>query len=175
MGCDIHLFVEIKNPQFASYESLFAGEALVERNYQLFAALAGVRNYENFPTLHRPRGFPEDASEAAVDQYYQLIIEDKDAWMFSGLQFVTLSHAAETDRLPPSVKRSGMTSELGYIVCPDWHTPSYLQLSEIHEALAHANIDAGTLAPGFRVVLETMATAERLFHQPTRAVFWFDN
>ncbi len=84
MGCDIHLFVEIKSadgtwqhvappenwdswgnmevnpdPKVSSYsrEKWFS-----DRNYELFAWLADVRNYHDQEPLAKERGLPADAS-----------------------------------------------------------------------------------------------------------------
>jgi hypothetical protein len=72
-------------------------------------------------------------------------------------------------------KTSGLQSRFGYVADPDWHTPSWLFLSEIHEALAHAKLAVEDLAPEYRVVLDTRASAERWWGRRARLVFWFDN
>lgn len=57
MGCDIHAFMEIKIK-----EEWHGVETDIGRNYDLFALMAGVRNYDNVEPVHAPRGFPDDAS-----------------------------------------------------------------------------------------------------------------
>lgn len=42
---------------------------LQDRNYQLFAVLANVRNYDNLPYIAADRGMPSDASQALLDAY----------------------------------------------------------------------------------------------------------
>lgn len=63
MGCDIHTIVEIKK------ENTWIGveecpSEFCERNYSLFAFLAGVRNSFNTKGFEA-KGFPEDMSEKA--------------------------------------------------------------------------------------------------------------
>lgn len=58
MGCDIHLYVEIKiGGQWYVYN-----HPHVPRNYELFAIMAGVRNYDKILPIAEPRGIPEDVS-----------------------------------------------------------------------------------------------------------------
>jgi hypothetical protein len=57
MGCDIHIHSEIKvNGVWHHYAQPDVG-----RNYDLFAKMAGVRNY-NIQPIDQPRGLPEDAT-----------------------------------------------------------------------------------------------------------------
>jgi hypothetical protein len=57
MGCDIHLHTEVKiNGVWHHY-----GTPSVDRNYQLFAKMAGVRGDER--PIAEPRGLPSDATE----------------------------------------------------------------------------------------------------------------
>lgn len=58
MGCDIHLYVEIKHNGKWVMVNEIDGPGR-DRNYRRFAALAGVRG--EGPA---PRGLPEDASES---------------------------------------------------------------------------------------------------------------
>lgn len=82
MGCDIHLYTEINrgkgwencdyfclsNPLDES-PKLRMIELYGYRNYDLFAVLADVRNYNNLGYIDRPRGIPEDATEYVKKQY----------------------------------------------------------------------------------------------------------
>ena len=90
MGCDIHLFVEKRTEagyvgvpapgnwnndrlEFSAEPSRFkGGDWFWDRNYALFAWLAGVRNSENNTPLSDPRGLPLDAApetRASSDEY----------------------------------------------------------------------------------------------------------
>jgi hypothetical protein len=58
MGCDIHLYVEVEvDGKWHTYN-----HPNVKRNYELFAKMAGVRNYAEIEPIVAPRGFPTDAS-----------------------------------------------------------------------------------------------------------------
>jgi hypothetical protein len=84
MGCDIHIFAEVKNKETNKWEKVgnvfkscfdhvkeLQDEPYEGRNYDLFAILADVRNgrgfagvktSEGFNPISEPRGLPEDVS-----------------------------------------------------------------------------------------------------------------
>ena len=56
MGCDIHAHFEIKlNGKWEHYS-----HPRIFRNYDLFARIAGVRNYSKIMPISMPKGLPED-------------------------------------------------------------------------------------------------------------------
>lgn len=58
MGCDIHLFAEVK---IAGKWHVYSHPE-IDRNYELFGFMAGVRDHDITP-IAAPRGIPEDAAE----------------------------------------------------------------------------------------------------------------
>lgn len=63
MGCDVHVYVEVKiNGQWCSY-----AHPNVDRDYELFGVLAGVRR--DGPPIVEPRGVPDDLGEVARMKY----------------------------------------------------------------------------------------------------------
>jgi hypothetical protein len=57
MGCDIHLMAEVrKNGKWKKVE----GEFYDDRNYELFAILADVRNRFGIKPICQPKGFPDN-------------------------------------------------------------------------------------------------------------------
>lgn len=69
MGCDIHLHIEIKVA--GRWEHLHAPN--VQRDYRLFAIMAGVRNYgDEIKPISKPKGLPDALSVVTkldVDRY----------------------------------------------------------------------------------------------------------
>ena len=68
MGCDIHAFIEYNT--YGSWSSHSAAQ--LPRNYAVFAALAGVRNYSFESDVPSPKGSPEDPGcqySDAVEEY----------------------------------------------------------------------------------------------------------
>ena len=60
MGSDIHGLLQKRWSPGRAYETI--SEIEHGRNYILFAALAGVRNYYNIKPISEPRGIPDDIS-----------------------------------------------------------------------------------------------------------------
>jgi len=60
MGCDIHAHFELK----IKGEWKYYGEGDFDRNYLMFAKLAGVRDrHDEIDKIDKPRGLPEDITE----------------------------------------------------------------------------------------------------------------
>ena len=69
MSCDIYCFAEVKYK--AAWK--FAGEVQMERHYDIFAKMAGVRNDDDMITpIALPRDVPVDA-----DDLTKLVLSDK--------------------------------------------------------------------------------------------------
>lgn len=58
MGCNIHFHAEVKVEGKWEHYAHWS----VNRNYGLFAKMAGVRNYNETEPIAQPRGLPEDMS-----------------------------------------------------------------------------------------------------------------
>jgi hypothetical protein len=88
MGCDIHITVQVREPE--GWQSLTETEAGTEYEreggpreqcYALFARLAGVRNREGVTPLFAGRGLPEDLTDGPIDRHpadYSLHVLDLD-------------------------------------------------------------------------------------------------
>lgn len=78
MGCDIHCYAEVKkngkwvkvgnkfkNPYYREIrgQSRYIDSPCIERNYDLFAILANVRNEDGFKAISKPKGIPKDVSK----------------------------------------------------------------------------------------------------------------
>lgn len=64
MGCDIHLHAQ-RNKE-GNWETIEVENRLsiLDRNYKVFAFLAGVRNYSEILPISEPRGLPGDYLES---------------------------------------------------------------------------------------------------------------
>lgn len=58
MGCDIHVYIEVKEGQWVFYST----DIFNYRYYGLFGFLANQRNYSQSDYLQENRGLPEDVS-----------------------------------------------------------------------------------------------------------------
>jgi len=74
MGCDIHLTVEKKfNNKWVMVNRIERPAPASERDYNFFAALAGVRSYSDDDMEGVPKGLPPDLSESTAlfyDEWY---------------------------------------------------------------------------------------------------------
>jgi hypothetical protein len=60
MGCDIHLFVEVKqNGKWQSVSEM--RDCYIERNYHMFALLGGVRNYDEITPISELKGIDKNS------------------------------------------------------------------------------------------------------------------
>jgi hypothetical protein len=123
MGCDIHLFTEMKRDQgkwknidYWQHNYFYDAEDpdseremdLIPiyrgRDYDLFGILAGVRNEEN-PKIDDPRGLPPDVCEITK--------KESDRWTSDGHShsFFTLKELKDHLEKNPTMKRSGMVTK----------------------------------------------------------------
>jgi hypothetical protein len=120
MGCDIHLFTEIKksissretwvnvdnwrynpyyNTEFPEGERMLQVEALYGgRNYDLFGILAGVRSNLQYDMIDAPRGLPVDVSD--------IVKNESDRWDTDGHShsWLTLRELKEYVKNYPKIK-----------------------------------------------------------------------
>ena len=86
MGCDIHTFVERRNPETGLWERLSGGlftdwsvertDEPFDRHYGLFAFLADIRQPGYVPTIHPRRGLPNDVSQEVKTEFGFIYPED---------------------------------------------------------------------------------------------------
>lgn len=170
MGCDIHCYPEYRNPGAVGWMG-FGHNLNPGRDYAMFAAMAGVRNYGDEPVepVVEPRGFPEDASwrpksdntlwvsDTSPDDDSNCSREQAESWVASGS-----SRWVGDDQ-----KR---------VSHPDWHSHSWLSREEFVRAMTARNERFSTygLGPDYHA-LAAMLAAYEAEGLEARLVFWFDN
>lgn len=169
MGTDIRTFIEYRLSPDDIW--LTHSEVFLERDYRLFSAIAGVRGAEDDITLFEPRGFPADASAFAQLAYYVHIMPDEE-FVHNGLsKFVRASDVASIIECGGHYRPRSQD----IISHPDARRASWLNVSEIHEALRAAGVTSETLGNAWQLALRTMRAVEAEFHAVVRLVFWFEN
>lgn len=114
MGCDIHIFYEIrKNDKwvkyeekiFKSYDNTYTSSPFDWRSYNMFAFLANVRNRIDIEPLSLPKGLPDD-SEYLNSEYTDDIYSSKketlkdyyfNDWDYHSHSFFTVKELLEFD------------------------------------------------------------------------------
>ena len=166
MGCDIHLHTEIKvNGVWHHYS-----HPRIQRDYRLFAKMAGVRNYEDFriTPVTEPRGLPADLSFTTK---FDSDLWDADAHSHSWLSGKELGEVfrwyeelvieASQESENPKSWYSVEHEFFGYLFGNDWGS----QVCDHEDCGKHP-----ALARACRIEREVQPDVEDV-----RAIFWFDN
>ena len=168
MGTDIHLFLEHKIGGGEEYFSLAKGELNLPRDYDVFAALAGVRT--DAAPLIPPRGFPSDASWDAHRSYYHRVSDDETQY-HDGLWWIEKSEHAES-YVARGISHRKLWRNVDLVSDPDAHHPSWLAGTEFSAALRASSLDLDKLSSEYLVVI---AALDLFATRHARVVFWFDN
>jgi hypothetical protein len=172
MGCDIHMYLEFKdpNPQWVPTGSPWRGWPRVNpgRDYELFGYLAGVRSSAD-PVVE-PRGIPDDIAWETANDWF-LRINDEYAARDDMSGYCTLAKAQEWSAYGHKIINDDQGNPYR-VEHPDWHTPTWLTLDEYTQALA--KIKPEPYQMGYWALLGAMKELA-WYHMDTRLVFWFDN
>lgn len=166
MGCDIHCYLEYRNPEDKNWSSL-GDEFRLDRSYMMFSRLADVRNYEQINAIAANRGLPSDVSWRTKDGATLYVSEtdpggegnaskeDADRWVESG----TSTRVAENR-----------------VTHPDWHSHSWCTAEELTKAIEWVERDVNglPLTHEYRAIVAAMNQLEKSGFE-ARMVFWFDN
>lgn len=111
MGCDIHMHVEFKRPNWSSDVGWKCGDYFTivdptdpkcepeyvglceHRNYDRFAILADVRNYDR-KYISSPRGLPEDVTDYVMKEY-KTWIDDAHSTSYLTMREIVEFHESE--------------------------------------------------------------------------------
>ena len=168
MGCDIHAVNECL--KYGSYWDF--AEVSIARDYKLFSAIAFGDGGITDDLPHPPRGLPLDHSLRVSHGFF---IEAGE------LKKIEAEIDPEEEFLPEEIARAWgdwavekyTTYQL--LPSPDWHTPSWLRLNELVDALKHAGLQPDEQSPEFRAVIASMRVLSEAYGgENVRLVFWFD-
>ena len=127
MGCDIHGFIEVKTGD--TWEAAEDIRDDVQRNYDMFGMLFGVRNYVGFAPIAPQRGIPTDAATKTQQEYQRW---DEDAHSPSWLAY---SEIAALNRDEVSASPDERIHEYRQNAAGEWEAHSKSAYSSV---LAHA-------------------------------------
>ena len=168
MGCDIHLYVEVKNKEFeySNWKSpAFDGEFSV-RTYKMYAALNNVRNSWGITPLE-DRGLPDDIGQIVFSEYFKRVNIE---------QFDTAYGYCE-DHVNQWVKSgASVIKEIDgdkYCSCPDWHSPNWCTASELESCYKLVFKKKNNDYAEWLALIDYMKALQKQYE--VRAVFWFDN
>lgn len=158
MGCDIHSYVETKSLDGDWINQEHLEDIFGNRNYGVFAFLAGVRNYSRVPTIAERRGLPEGLSQTVSDEYEGWSADAHSASWLSAAELLSFDYDQSIEnrrgvvQVAPNAWDHGATLEPG-----DGKQTTYREFlgGEFFSELER---------------LRSVGTPDR-----TRVVFWFDN
>lgn len=166
MGCDIHAVIECQ--KYGSYSSF--AEVNIARDYKLFSAIAfgdgGITDNLSYP----PRGLPPDHSGEVMELFYV----EADALKDIGAKIDSDEEREEIAKIwgPWAVEQY---ERFRIVPGSDIHTPSWLRLSELENALEHAGLKLAEQSPEFDAVIASMRILSQAYgDENVRLVFWFD-
>lgn len=168
MGCDIHAVIECY--KYGSYFSF--ADVKIARDHKLFSAIAfgdgGITDKLPYP----PRGLPPDHSGEVMDRFYIEVdaLKDLEAQIGGDEEF-------EPEQIAKGWGEWAVEKYEEYEILPgpDFHTPSWLRLSELEKALDHAGLKLAEQSPEFTAVMASMRVLSDAYgDENVRLVFWFD-
>jgi hypothetical protein len=146
MGCDIHCYVEYRDPKSDRGWNGFGGRINPGRNYWMFGAMAGVRT-DNIPYIE-PRGLPEDVAYDAFGDATIYVVEDQVEPTSGSGEDYSYSRARAEEHVQKGycqyVSRNGNHNR--WVTNSDWHSYSWLSADEFELAIA-----AYLKASGFQI------------------------
>lgn len=194
MGCDIHIYTEVKRKDtwnHADYfrrnryynegnlsEPEFVVSSIYDgRNYRLFAVLANVRNYDNLNmAISPPKGLPEN-----VCPY---IKKKSDYWEGDGHShsYFNLKELKDYQSNNNTVKENGLLTkvqveELGQGILPNFWCRGSSDEDNMFWKEWTREVDVlGPLIKNMKEILEEeFYTYKEENDEDIRIVFWFDN
>ena len=177
MGCDIHLYIEHAHPQPDDkklYWQSLGGRINPGRDYDLFAKIAGVREYSDQPSkcLIPPKGSPVDLGWSAADDDRFRVIPDGEEE--SGEREVNRSRAEEWIKYGSHWIALDEGRPEYWVSDPDNHSHTWLTPQEFRAALEATRDPAWGIDAEYFAVLA--AVEELVRHgKMARLVIWFDN
>lgn len=216
MGCDIHFKIErrvksldkpityydydeeakIGIPQYARDRNWNCVNFDIkadygERDYWMFACLAGVRGWYWAGDFPKPKGLPDDMSDHTkrsccliydsrfTDEY----VKDHDyGHLITKAQYESLSKSSPSDVCEYTKELIERNKYEKLLYCPDFHSHSWVTREEFEEILDKAYLREikgekkyiGGYAP-YLTLLGILKAYELEGLYETRLVFWFDN
>lgn len=171
MGCDIHLFIEVKRKSSKHWFG-FGGQFQLTRNYWMFGILAkGVRTEPAHS--YEPRQIPIDSASGAVEEL-MLYINDENPEH----KYETTENAMERELKSRAFVWRDETGKPTHVSDVDIHHHSWLTMDEYAKAIEWFNEDAKeenfTCPVDYVAVLSAMKTFSEQGYD-CRVVFGFDN
>lgn len=169
MGCDITAYIEYSTSTDDDGTRWFNDFASIpiNRNYLLFALMAGVRNRHEIEPVRERKGLPSNVSEVVLVECCLLINEGEST-------IYNVCTPEEAERLLKNGASKYIRDDL--ITNPDYHSYSWLSIQELEE-VQRRFINYTQSEPD--LILEAAIAAMKVLDRDgtgcSRLVFWFDS
>lgn len=166
MGCDIHCYVEKRRARDKRWDG-FWPQLCLDRNYELFSRLAGVRG-DDVPLVH-PRGIPDDLGYYASNDWW-LMVNDQWPEGEGSVSRATAESYRKYGKRLQEVGEGGNNYRVPRVEHPDWHTPGWVTPDELATVLAGCKYPCDE----YHAITAAMWELQKR-DWVVRLVFWFDN
>lgn len=177
MGCDIHGFIEYTEDL---HHTDYKGDLFwwpfctlsISRDYNLFATLSGVRDYDDIGGLIEEKGVPQDASWRIFDDYYVYVRKEGEEerpidGYYSQKEAETYIH----DYSSTIFKRGDST----YCSSPDWHDASWATAEELMRVKEQLEKLCAYENKDLEAIIAIMLIYDPLMEGKARFIYWYDN
>lgn len=181
MATDIHLHIEIRYNERRAWKKagICYSDEWSERCYPLFEKLyADDGWYDEGERVVPNRGFPTDASDIAVWEYGQEVVEDNE----NNLEILILKDGAEERVSNPNNKSHYFTNDnysgRTFVSNPDWHDANWITLGELKKCMTSVLPDIEDWRVydfEWYVLVKTLDIYASHPDLDIRLVYWFDN
>jgi len=122
------------------------------------SALADVRSSKGSKCKIPPRGIPDKIGDVVLENYYQYVFDNEDERFDE--DNVSREQADEWVRKGLSHYENSFSKKNGLVSEPDWHSSSYMTLSEVQCSLSHKKIEPKDIPIEFEIVIDLLKSAD---------------
>lgn len=181
MGTDIHGWIEIS--EYDRWYGIIRIQNLINRGYDMFGCLFGVKNHAGFNPVVNERGMPLDSSHEVKEDWWHKISESHTWIMWSEIQKIDWDEpAVKLDQRVRYYQKNANDEWEMYMKAYSGHPPE-IQLDR-EQSIQIGNIlykvermtRRDALRPQWELLFDMMQKlANRFGEENVRLVVWFDS
>lgn len=120
-------------------------------------------------------------SQDVASRYFVPVLDETRACDWGIGEYLTLErataavNAGHSHWLPPGMTPPLLPTQHGYVAWLDWHSPSWLTVEEVYQALEHAHCPIESTSDEFQLLVGYLSSVAKKKAATARIVFWFDN
>jgi len=181
MSCDIHFRIEYKPYEKAEWHPVFGYHHepyYLEADYNMFAALANVRNYDDIEHIEL-KGFPNDVDYTTAFAYGYKVTDSEDeehVYYDEDKGDKCVGKVLAQKWVDKGWSEYIKTNIWTLVSDPDAHSPNWCTVDEYRKAMdiVRKHYPDDKLDISYHALLALMETYEKA-NMPIRLIYWFDN